>query len=390
MDAQFFQKYANQFGGLIDDSTPLDAAVTAFLLNCQYYTKKSISILSDFEEIYEYRPELIVGFLNTEKKAAFMKSSEDMCFIGISLGLVLTIHNILYEAVGLDQGFMDYYFKDHYNQVDKKCSRKISRFIFSPPSIDFLTEEFKKCRKLSLDKEVKETLDAIVYTALDFICKHELAHFFREHETFVYNDDRVEFFDEEIMLHAFERLASGNEVTFKKQSFNRAMESDADTQAIIMALRENEVAYPDLFLENQIDQESVFDIVYELGLAIGVLFVCLDNQKDIQIQYKERHPPSYVRFQYIMYIIIEYCHVLYDTDKNDLVEKNIDISLEMENLAILLGYKEGIWIRTDKPVTGKFLDIDNLLPISNDEYQSMIPIIEKIDKHAKYNFISLE
>lgn len=388
MENDFFTKYAELQGGLITDTNDFPLEVKAFLTECQYSIKNGLDFVSNYEEIYNFRPEFIVGFLQSIKKTAFTCANDEgnKCFIGISLGLILSIHNIVCESLRLNSGFLSYYLKNTYHEIGKEHFRSIKPTILNPVDIDSLTQQFCRYKTYPFDKDTKETIYAIVFTAIDFICKHELAHFFRSHSTIPFNGINAGYFDEEYSNLFF---ASNDGTDINRRLFMRALESDADTQAIIMAMREFDSILTDDYNIDKIDQDVVLDTVFEFGLAIGILFLCLDNRLDLEIQFKGTHPPSIVRFQNAIHILLTYCETMYESNREILHEENINILLELENLAILMGYPEGLWIRFEKPLNDKFLDLDDMIKLWNNDHVLTGEIVQQIDKHARYDFIGM-
>lgn len=385
----YFLKYVEQYGGLVTDTENFPFELKRFLTECQYSIKEGVNFVSNYEEIYNFRPEFIVGFLRSVRKTAFTCTNDanNKCFIGISLGLTLSIHNILYEALRADAGFLDYYLKDVYKEIGKEYYKTIRPSIINPADIDGLVEQFCQCRQYDIDDEKRQTIDAIIFTSIDFICKHELAHFFRSHSTFLYDGVTLKHFDEEYSNLYF---ASNIDMDIHRRLFMKAIESDADTQAIIMALRELESIFIDDYnTDKDIDQDIILDTLFEFGLALGVLFLCLDNQLNIEIQFKSTHPPAIVRFQNAVYIMQRYFETIYDSDRSNLQEENLNILLEIENLALLMGYPEGLWLRFEKPQDDKYLDLDDMIKFWNKDHASTEEILKQIDEHATYDFIGI-
>lgn len=387
MGNEYFEKYSNSYGGIIKDLNTLPPEVSVFMVNCQESIKSDIDFVSNFEEVYNFRPEFTVGFLKTIKKTAFTCTDDThtKCFIGISLGLVLSLHDIIYEALSSKSGFLDSYFGDTFHPIDKLKSTKIKRTTFNPIDMENLLYRFCAYHNNPLQEDEQLILNGIVFTAISFICKHEMAHFFRSHSTLVYRKSKVEYFDEEFSNVYF----CFNSETDSEKQFMRALESDADAQASIMMAREIELEITDDFTTEHINEEDILNNFYEVGLSIGILFLCLDNRDNFNIHRSRSHPPSIIRFANALYVIRKYMEVVWKCDKDRILREHMDIIMEIENLAILLGYPDGEWIRFDEPKNSKYLELHNIMNFMNQDYPIETKIFKEIDHNAKYDFTSL-
>lgn len=370
------------------DSLPKEASL--YLSNCLLSIKQDIDFVSNYQEIYNFRPEFNVHFINStnKKEIAFAHSDKTYhrCFIYISIGLIFTIYNIVYEALLLEPKFLSTYFSNECNHLNKNSIKKIKKTTLSPTSIDSLIERFCQYNKAPLAEDMQTVIDGVVQTAISFICKHEMAHFFRTHFTFSYNSYSVTCFEEGNTNHLF----NVDSTRTSRDSYMRAIESDADTQATIMALRELESILSKDYTIDQISQREVLDIYYEFCLAVGILFLYLDPKTDFKYRRIGTHPPSIVRLQNIMYIMKVYFETIYHIDSDAILEEQMAILFELENLAILMDHTDGLWIRSDSPQYNNcYLDIDSIDEYWRKTYPDMLDILNKIDKHALYDFINL-
>lgn len=388
MKPDYFEQYAKRYDGLLTDLASLPLEAVRFLTACQHAIKEGIGFLSNYQEIYDFRPEFDTGFLNTIQKTAFTCTDEtyQKCFIGISAGLVLSVYNIVYEALTPGTGFLDSYFGTDTTSDNKADLRKIKRSTIDPIDMRFLMDRFCSYRRSPLPEERQIVLDGIVFTALDFICKHEAAHFFRSHATFSHDGFHVGYFGEESATPLF----ACDSRQSPEKLFMRALESDADTQAVIMALRELEFEFTHDYTTDSVNQESVLDTLFEFGLAVGVLFLCLDNRVSFEIQRAGSHPPSIIRFQNAVYIMRKYFETIYDSDPEALLEEHVRILFEIENLAISMGYSEGLWVRFDAPKDALYLDLHEMMEFWEAENPYAMELLERIDRHATYDFIGLD
>lgn len=387
MKQDFFEHYTKQYNGIITDFASLPPEVNRFLTACQYSIKEDIDFISNYKEIYDFRPEFNIGFLNTVQKTAFTCADKtyEKCFVGISIGLILSVYNIVYEALSPGTGFLDRYFDSDTDSENKNDFQKIKRSTIHPVDIRFLMERFCLYRHSSLPEERQIVLEGIVFTAIGFICKHEMAHFFRSHATFSCDGLRASYFEEEYanLLFGFDSHNSPEKL------FMRALESDADTQAVIMALRELEFEFTHDYTTDTVNQESVINTFFEFGLAVGVLFLCLDNNMSFEIQRMGSHPPSIIRFQNTIYIMRKYFEIVYGSEPDVLLEEHVNILSEIESLAILMGYSVGLWVRKDTPHDGLYLDLQEMIEFWEAENPYSMELLEQIDRHAFYDFIGL-
>lgn len=387
MKPDFFEYYTKQYNGIITDFASLPSEINRFLTACQYSIKEDIDFISNYKEIYDFRPEFNIGFLNTIQKTAFTcaDNSYEKCFIGISIGLILSIYNIVYEALIPGTGFLDSYFDPDTDSDNKDDFHKIKRSTIHSVDLKFLMDRFCLYRRSSLTEERQIVLDGIAFTAIDFICKHEMAHFFRSHATFSCDGLQASYFEEEYanLLFGFDFHNSPEKL------FMRALESDADTQAVIMALRELEFEFTHDYTTGTVNQESVINTFFEFGLAVGVLFLCLDNNISFEMQRTGSHPPSIIRFQNTVYIMRKYFEIVYGSEPDVLLEEHVNILSEIERLALLMGYSEGLWVRTDTPHDGLYLDLQDMVEFWEIENQYSMELLEQIDRHARYDFIGL-
>lgn len=386
MNTEYYEKYSNNYGGVLKDFIKLPKEVATYLVHCQESIKNDINFVSNFEEIYDIRPEFTVGFLNTERKTAFTCTNRDntKCFIGISIGLVLSLHNILHEALALDSGFLDSYFENTYHPVDKFSSIKIKRSTFRPIDMESLLNRFCLYYNTPLSEDKQSVINAIVFTAISFICKHEMAHFFRDHSNIINSQFDVVFFDEEYSNDYFFFNTDSNYET----QFMRAIESDADAQACIMMAREIEREILEDYTIDDINNEDILDEYYAIGIAIGVLFLCLDNHQIFNNLTIGTHPPCIIRFNNVLYDFQKYMEIVWECKGDIIIQEQMDIISEIENLAILLGYPNCEWVRDDDTERKNYLSkINDLINFMKDEDPVATLIYKIIDKHAKYDFI---
>lgn len=386
----YTHKYKNLCDANFTDLNSLPAEANLYLQKCLFSIKQDIDFVSNFEEIYNFRPEFSVNFINSidKKDVAFahIDNTYQKCFIYISVGLIFTVHNILCEAISLEPNFLSTCFSDTCHHIHKNIKQKIRTTTKYPTSIDSLINRFCEYREKSIEEDKKNVIDGIVLTAISYICKHEMAHFFRTHFTFSHNSNYVTCF-EEGSAHLLFKVDSPKN---KWDTYMRAMESDADTQATIMTLREVEFILTNDYTIEKISQKDALDLYYEFGLAIGILFLYLDKKVDFKNRSIGTHPPSVIRLQNILYIMKIYFETIYHIDPENIIEEQMAILYELENLAILLGFSDGLWIRYDSPqYKNLYLDIGGIEDYWNKTYPDMLEILKKIDQHALYDFINL-
>ena len=130
-----------------------------------------------------------------------------------------------------------------------------------------MIERFCQYRKSSLPEDQQSVIDGIILTAIDFICKHEMAHFFRSHLTFSHGGHCVKYIEESDVNLYFAMDSTSSD----RNLFLRAIESDADTQATVMVLREMDAVlsenywnkkYPDMKgILKHIDDHALYDFI---------------------------------------------------------------------------------------------------------------------------------
>ena len=112
MKQNYYDKYVGSGEGIITDLGSLPSEAILYLKACQLQIKHDIDFVSNYEEIYNFRPEFTISFLSTINKTAFTCADDTYtkCFIGISIGLIFTLHNILCEALLSEPKFLNTYF----------------------------------------------------------------------------------------------------------------------------------------------------------------------------------------------------------------------------------------------------------------------------------------
>ncbi|MFC1748461.1 hypothetical protein ACFL2V_06600 [Pseudomonadota bacterium] len=370
---QEFQKYVIALGGAVATPESANRPHERVFRKLNLFAKEIINDVSTLEAYIKPSdfPDIEFAIINNKKSNAFAYPSKNgnHYLIGVYSGLVLRMYNILCEALRNQTNLLRYCSHNAYQQVSADNIALIDEKTKNPPDMAHLIHTFDQNihteeSNQSLDDEYTiELIEDIVTYAIEFLIMHETAHILRNHFGVYKNSNEpnnINMFDEESALTLF---CSSNKHS-KANRLKRGLEADADMQAIFMSYRKMEPHIDEDEPENE-RADFLYDDIFLRCFAIGTVFMLLDNGQALEEQITD-HPPSYLRLLYIQDYIRRYHEFESDIDDEQCVEECLNALLELENLAMLLNFNRGRWIRTEQPdKNGNYLHEINQLVYSS-------------------------
>ncbi|MEM6628279.1 MAG: hypothetical protein AAF694_01340 [Bacteroidota bacterium] len=325
-----------------------------------------------------------IDIIHNSESTAFVFESEKLekYFIGIHVGLILKGYLILLDALNKEGDFLSYLHSDIYKRVmDGSCVDT-----YEGHSVNQLINKFEVTAKTNVSQRYFELASSIMMQTLEFVLCHELSHIFRGHFSFLRNHKAPKDFsiiEERDVAYFFASNPSTKETEQNKVKIG--IEADADMQAIFMGynLLENEI------LDLSLTSDDFLDNIFIRSFSIGFLFLLIDNELAFEDQITG-YPPSYWRLMFIQDYISHFNEIVLEIDKERVTNENVNALLEIENLAILLGYNKGRWIRLEeKNESGNTLEFASYVhyPIFEELDKLITDISEEIDASTGTCFI---
>ncbi|MEM8671187.1 MAG: hypothetical protein AAGG48_26935 [Planctomycetota bacterium] len=334
-----------------------------------------------------------VGIIKNTQINGYVHCSRDRkrYFIGIYLGATLRPFNIILESLAADIGFLGYWTEGEFNHIDSSRRGIVDGSIKAPESVVSMIETFRDYHCDTMAVSSMEIVEELVLHIVEFLVAHELAHVLRRHLDYLHQTSSLKslsVFDEIESMAAFEATShakpgiSDHRLLRKKL---RGVEADADMQAVFLGYRILEVAVRG---SDEIKSRMVADLFLRC-FSIGVFLMLVDNERELTKQYTD-HPPSYVRYLYIQDYIRRYHEFETELDSQEHDQEYLVSLMEIENLAILLGYREGRWVRkSDRDAGGNYLDISREIdePYFVTEDENITRVSNEIDGMTDVCFI---
>ena len=386
-----FRDRIQTYGGLITTKQE-PAIITCLLEQAKTLVVKMAKalhvLLEDDAEFNSNTNAIYYGIVdNISINALLLPASQEQdseYFIALYLGLLICPYSVLINAMSRNSQLLNYVKKDHFIPIERASCVLLPNSILRPKTKASVTRQITAIHEKGNlgEYSIKFALEiAQAITSFSFI--HELAHAVRSHVKIRDSSGNyltANVLDEKNCLKAFsitnQQDSKGNKIVL------RALEHDADEQAIAALLRIYDkisgvmTGHVDISLDST--KNILLDTLFGETFALGILFILMDNDEEIDSQQAD-HPPSYYRFQHLQYLLEKYGNNIWELSKNECQEEILNAMLELQNFARILGRNASHWASSEESETSKVLQeyrehVSKELP----EYSSTIRDIERL------------
>ena len=299
------------------------------------------------------------GIINNKSPGAMALSSEDgkEFFIGMNLGLILIMHNLLVGFVTASETM------ENLEEVDDSQKK--------PKDMSALLKNFYDV--VCDDEIILELVASYLENMVAFVIAHELAHCFREHKKFLKQKNiNLGLFDESELMAFFSHQENHHE-----NSTMRAIETDADSIGALWCCQR---FMQNTVLQNQASMDDVRDFISIQILSIGVLFALWDKSETLEDQFTT-YPPSFLRLIDTSYLIADYFKEHMDFDYETDREKAFE---DLERFAKYIGLSHQRWSHQKTFIKDNDFFASQFL---NEESDRVTSVIEEINEHTTNNFM---